>query len=92
MTNTDRDTSVPPRDAPPRGGTAKRIPPLVWIVIALLVLMAIWGVVQYGGSHRTPGGGSTPAGTPQPAVMPPNNQPLPGAEPQNTMPPVNSAG
>jgi hypothetical protein len=92
MTNTDRDTSVPPRDAPPRGGTAKRIPPLVWIVIALLVVMAIWGAVQYGGSHETPNGGSTPQAVQSDAVMPPNNQPLPGAEPQNTMPPVNSAG
>jgi hypothetical protein len=92
MTDADRDRSVPPRDAPPRGGHAKKIPPLVWIVLALLVVMAIWGVVQYGGSHETPNGGSTPQATQGDAVMPPNNQPLPGGEPQNTMPPVNSAG
>jgi len=92
MTDADRDRSVPPRDAPPRGGEAKRIPPLVWIVIALLAVMAIWGAVQYGGSHKTPSGGSTPAAAPEQTVMPPDNQPLPAAELQNTMPPVNSAG
>jgi hypothetical protein len=54
--------------------------------------MATWGAVQYGGSHETPNGGSTPQAAQSDAVMPPNNQPLPGAEPQNTMPPVNSAG
>ncbi|MGE5566379.1 MAG: hypothetical protein ACM3YN_09545 [Parcubacteria group bacterium] len=91
MTDADRDRSVPPRDAPPRGGTAKKIPPLVWIVLALLVGMAIWGAVQYGGSHRTPSGGSTPQAIQAPTVMPATNEPATN-EPQNTMPPVNSAG
>ena len=92
MTDADRDPTVPPRDAPPRGGAAKKIPPLVWIVLALLVVMAIWGAVQYGGSHETPSGGSTPQAAQGDAVMPPNNQPLTSGAPQNTMPPVNSAG
>lgn len=51
------DPNVPPRDAPPRGGTAKRVPPLVWIVLGLLVLMAVFAISQYDGSRQTPSGG-----------------------------------
>ena len=92
MTDTDRDSSVPPRDAPPRGGKAKSIPPLVWVIIALLFVMAVWGMYQHNGSRVTPGGGTMPQTDQGPTIMPQNNQPLPGSEPQNTMPPVNSAG
>jgi len=92
MTDADSDRPIPAHDVPPRGGKVKAIPPLVWVVLALLVAMAIWGVVQYGGSHVTPGGGQTPQAVQAPTVMPDNNQPLPAAEPQNTLPPVNSAG
>jgi hypothetical protein len=92
MPDAPQDTSVPAHDAPPRGGKAKAVPPLIWIVLALLVVMALWGVLQYRGSHVTPGGGQTPQSEQGPTVMPANNQPLPGNEPQNTMAPVNSAG
>jgi hypothetical protein len=62
------------------------------VVLVLLVAMVVWGVVQYGGTHRTPHGGTMPQAEQGPTVMPANNQPLPGNEPQNTMPPTNSAG
>ena len=50
------DPTVPPEDAPPRGGKAKRIPPLVWIVLGLLVLFAVIAVSQCDGARRTPSG------------------------------------
>lgn len=50
------DPSVPPEDAPPRGGKAKTIPPLVWIVLGLLLLFAVIAVSQCDGARRTPSG------------------------------------
>ena len=46
-------TRVPPRDAPPHGGKARKIPPLVWIVLALLVLFAVIAVAQCDGARYT---------------------------------------
>jgi hypothetical protein len=72
MTDPNIDPTVPPKDAPPRGGTAKRVPPLAWIILMLLLLMVAVGVSQYGGAHITPGGGQTPTKDPaaSEAVMP----------------------
>ena len=74
----DTDPTVPPRDAPPRGGEAKRIPPLVWIVLGLLIVMAIFAVAQCGGTRQTPSGDSVnqaniddPAEAVMPAAPPP---------------------
>ena len=92
MPDAPQDTSVPPHDAPPRGGKAKAVPPLVWVVLALLILMGLWGALQYNGSHKTPSGGSTPQSEQGPTVMPATNGALPANQPANTMPPVNSAG
>lgn len=72
------DPSVPPRDAPPRGGTAKRIPPLVWIVLGLLVLVVVLTISQCDGSRRTPSGGTVNQSSvedPSQAVMPATNAP-----------------
>lgn len=72
-TDPDVDPAVPPKDAPPRGGTAKRVPPLAWIILVLLLVMLAVGVSQCGGSHVTPGGGETPMKNPDmasEAVMP----------------------
>jgi hypothetical protein len=80
-TDKNRDPSVPPHDAPPRGGEAKKVPPLAWIILALLVLMAVIGAVQYQGNHKTPGGGDTPmaqVGDPAEAVMPATPPPATG--------------
>ena len=72
------DPSVPPEDAPPRGGKAKRIPPLVWIVLALLLLFAVVAVSQCDGARRTPSGDTVnqanaenPAQATMPATPPP---------------------
>ena len=67
------DPSVAPRDAPPHGGKAKRIPPLVWIVLALLLLFAVIAVAQCDGVRRTPSGDTVNqanAEDPVEAVMP----------------------
>lgn len=78
------DPNVPPRDAPPRGGEAKRIPPLVWIVLALLVLMAIIGIAQYDGTRRTPSGETVDQANvedPVEAVMPATPPPVTNTTP-----------
>lgn len=73
MTDPNADPRVDPRDAPPRGGRAKTIPPLVWIVLGLLILLAVIAVSQCQGTHVTPSGGEMPqaqVGDPAEAVMP----------------------
>ena len=69
------DPNVPPRDAPPRGGRAKGIPPLVWIVLGLLVLMAVFAIAQCDGTRQTPSGESVNQTAPTEAVMPATNTP-----------------
>lgn len=57
-----------------QSSTPKRkggIPPLVWIVLALLVAWLVIAMVQRGGTDRTPGGGTTPMAEQGPSVMPP---------------------
>lgn len=51
--------------------TSRRIPPLVWIVLALLVGWLVVAMLQRGGTDRTPGGGTTPMAEQGPSVMPP---------------------
>lgn len=51
--------------------SGRRIPPLVWIVLALLVGWLIVAMVQRGGTHRTPDGGTMPMAEQGPSVMPP---------------------
>jgi hypothetical protein len=43
----------------PRKAT-RNIPPLVWIILALLVAWLVVAVAQRGGTHHTPQGGSMP--------------------------------
>jgi len=87
-TDPDVDPTVPRKDAPPRGGKAKRFPPLAWIILGLLVLFAVIALSQCDGEHVTPGGGQMPMANPgqeQEAVMPatpppaerPDGQPTP---------------
>lgn len=78
------DPNVPPRDAPPRGGKAKAIPPLVWIVLGLLVLLAVLAISQCDGTRQTPSGDTVnQASTEDPveAVMPATNVPATNAAP-----------
>jgi hypothetical protein len=49
-----------PRDASPDTGKTRKVPPLAWIIAALVALMVAFAVFQYGGSHTTPSGGETP--------------------------------
>jgi hypothetical protein len=82
---TDPKTSEPtsPRDARPAGRT-RNIPPLVWIVLALLVLWLVVALVQRGGSNRTPSGGTMPSQAEGPSYMP--------AAPANGSAPATPAG
>ncbi|HYG26949.1 MAG TPA: hypothetical protein VD906_08580 [Caulobacteraceae bacterium] len=76
MTDQNRDPNVDPRDAPPRGGRAKKVPPLAWIILGLLLLAAVIALSQCQGEHVTPGGGEMPqaqVGDPVEAVMPATN-------------------
>jgi hypothetical protein len=57
------DQSSPKR----KGG----VPPLVWIILALLVAWFVVAMVQRGGTDRTPHGGATPEAAQGPSVMPP---------------------
>lgn len=59
--------------------SSRRIPPLVWIVLALLVGWLVVAMVQRGGTDRTPGGGATPMAEQGSSVMPP--APASGAAP-----------
>lgn len=81
------DSAPDPRDASPDDGKVRKVPPLVWIILALLVVMVVIGVSQYGGSRVTPSGGSVPqpkaeeAYLPAPTIenpAPPAEAPAPG--------------
>jgi hypothetical protein len=50
---------------------ATRIPPLVWIILALLIGWFVVAMMQRGGSDRTPQGGEVPRQAEGPAIMPP---------------------
>jgi hypothetical protein len=93
MTDQNPDPSVEPRDAPPRGGTAKSVPPLAWIILGLLLLFAVIAMSQCQGNHETPGGGDTPmaqVGDPAEAVMPQVNDGAPTAPPAANTPATNA--
>ena len=51
--------------------SSRRIPPLVWIVLALLIGWLVVAMIQRGGTDRTPGGGTHPMAEQGPSVMPP---------------------
>ena len=64
---TDQQT----RSATPERRPARKIPPLVWIILALLVAGVLVGVFQRGGTHVTPQGGTMPQAEPGTSYMPP---------------------
>lgn len=49
---------------------ARRIPPLVWIVLAALVAWLAVALFYRGGTHTTPRGGTMPQAAEGPAVLP----------------------
>ena len=54
----------------PRRAT-RNIPPLVWIVLGLLVVVVVVFWMQRGGTHVTPHGGTMPQAEQDAAYMPP---------------------
>jgi hypothetical protein len=65
---------------------ARRIPPLVWIVIFLLLAAFAWAWVQRGGEDVTPRGGTMPRQAEGTSIMPaaPANGAVP-AQPAETV-------
>jgi flagellar basal body-associated protein FliL len=61
---TDHSTNASTKKA------SRKIPPLVWIVLALLVVWLVVALMQRQGSDRTPQGGSTPSQAEGTSVMP----------------------
>jgi hypothetical protein len=51
---------------------ARRIPPLVWIIVAILLIWLIIALLQRGGTHTTPQGGTMPQQAEGTAVVPPS--------------------
>jgi hypothetical protein len=54
----------------PRKAT-RNIPPLVWIVVAILIGWLVVAMMQRGGTHRTPQGGTMPTQEQGTSYMPP---------------------
>jgi hypothetical protein len=69
MSDPTASRPVPPRDASPEGRN-RRIPPLIWIIVALLVVWFIIAGVMRRGVDNTPQGGSTPAAAEGSSHMP----------------------
>ena len=63
--------SDPPTEPAPAERRARRIPPLVWIVVGLLVAWLIVAMLQRGGTHVTPQGGTMPQAQEGTSYMPP---------------------
>lgn len=57
-------------DPRPQTKPSRRIPPLVWIVLALLVGWFVVAMLQRGGIHTTPDGGTMPMADQGPSIMP----------------------
>jgi len=87
---------------------SKRVPPLAWLIGALVVLVLVWALTQWKGSYQTPSGGPTVAegqaggGNPLPPQEPYTPGPAPppaptGAGPTNepgvlSQPPTTGGG
>lgn len=64
---TDRPTETAASERKP----SRKIPPLVWIVVALLVAWLVVALMQRGGTHVTPQGGTMPQAQEGTSYMPP---------------------
>lgn len=62
--------TIDPRDASPDTGKVRKVPPLAWIILALLVAMIVFGALQYGGTRTTPTGGTVDQPKAEESVMP----------------------
>lgn len=52
MTDDRRDTSAKP--------TTRKVPPLAWIILAIVVLIIVVAAIQRQGTHTTASGGTMP--------------------------------
>jgi hypothetical protein len=59
-------TRAPATDRKP----ARKIPPLLWIVLAIFVAWFVVAMLQRGGTHVTPQGGTMPQASEGTSVMP----------------------
>lgn len=59
-----------PSDTAPKPRDSRRIPPLVWIIVAILLGWLVIAFLQRGGTHVTPQGGTAPQATQGEAVIP----------------------
>lgn len=61
---TDNAKTPPPADHPgdpkPRG-TSRNIPPLLWVILALVVAVIAWAAIGYDKTNVTPQGEPVPA-------------------------------
>jgi hypothetical protein len=69
MADQNATRPVPPRDASPEGRN-RRIPPLVWIVLLLLIGWFVVAMLQFGGTDRSPHGGTVPRAAESTGYMP----------------------
>jgi hypothetical protein len=70
MANSRTTEPVDPRDASPEGKT-RRVPPLIWIILAILVAWFAIAIWQRQGVRTTPQGGTVTTGQEGPAYLPP---------------------
>jgi hypothetical protein len=53
----------------------KNVPPLVWIIIAVLVVLAVIAVAKWRGTTTTPHGGTAPAASSGDVIPPATSTP-----------------
>jgi len=72
MAHQDSSRRVDPRDASPDTGKTRRVPPLIWIIVAALVAWFAIAMWQRQGTHPTASGRETvTSGAEGTAYMPP---------------------
>jgi hypothetical protein len=64
-------------DADRQKSPGRKIPPLVWIVIAILVGIVLYAAMTYGGSRTTPSGGTVEQAKPEASLPPDGKAPAP---------------
>jgi hypothetical protein len=84
MTDTRPNRPQPDTVGQPAPRPTRNVPPLAWIIAAILAACIVAAVVQRGGSDRTPQGGSAPRQAEGTAYMP--------AAPANGSAPATPAG
>ncbi len=71
-TSKDSRDPIPGPDGPVSVGRRRRVPPLVWLVAALLVVIVVITVRHWNGTYHSPTGGTAPMVANGHTVMPAN--------------------